>query len=101
MQEEELRSLRCKLTDFYWAVMPEEVKVRIVFFYRHRRRRQRQQQGRLNCFAAAVVLVALEGFMLLRLVLMGFFSLRVRLLLGLGYLALVFMVDKTGKEYGL
>jgi hypothetical protein len=32
---------------------------------------------------------------------MGFFSPRVRLFLGLGYLALVFLLDKAGKEYGL
>jgi hypothetical protein len=29
-QDEELRSLRCKLANFYWAVMPEEVKARTV-----------------------------------------------------------------------
>jgi hypothetical protein len=73
-QDEELRSLRGKLADFYWALMPEEVKARIVLFYRHRLRQQ--QQRRLNCFAAAVVVVALEGFVLLSLVPMGFFSLR-------------------------
>ena len=79
------------LADFYWAVMPEEVKARIVLFYRHLR--QRRQQRRLNCFTAAVVLMALEGIVLLSLVLMGCFSLRARVFLGLGYLALVFLLD--------
>jgi hypothetical protein len=41
-QDDELRSLRRKLADFYWTVMPEEVKARIVLFYRHRRRQQQQ-----------------------------------------------------------
>jgi hypothetical protein len=70
-----------------------------VLFYRHRRQRQRQQQGRLMCFTAAVVVVALEGFVLLSLVLMGCFSLWVRLFLGLGYLALVFLLDRAAEEY--
>jgi hypothetical protein len=99
-QDEELRSLRRKLADLRWSLMPEEGKARTVIFYR--RRRQRQQQGRLvKCFAAAVVLVALQGFVLLSLVLMGCFSLKVTLFLGLGYLALVFLLDEAGKEYGL
>jgi hypothetical protein len=79
--------------------MPEEVKARIVLFYRYQR--QRQQQGRLNCFTAAVVLLAFEGFVLISLVLIGCFSLRVRLFQGLSYLALVFMVDQAGVEYGI
>lgn len=94
-QDEELRSLRHKLADFYWAIMPKEVKARIVLFYRHRRQR------RLNCFTAAVVLVALQGFVLLSLVLMGCYSLRVSLFLGLGYLGVVFLIDKARVEYGL
>jgi hypothetical protein len=94
-QDEELRSLRHKLADFYWAVMPKEVKASIVLFYRHRR------QQRLNRFTAAVVLVALQGFVLLSLVLMGFYSLWVSLFLGLGYLGVVFQIDKAGVEYGL
>jgi hypothetical protein len=98
-QDEELRSLRRKLADLYWSLMPEEAKRTTVLFYRHRRQRQRQRQGRLMCFTAAVVVVALEGFVLLSLVLMGCFSLWVRLFLGLGYLALVFLLDRAAEEY--
>jgi predicted membrane channel-forming protein YqfA (hemolysin III family) len=76
--------------------MPKEVKARIVLFYRHRR-----HQRRLKCFTAAVVVVALLGFVLLSLVLMGWYSLRVSLFLGLGYLGVVFLIDKAGVEYGL
>ena len=56
---------------------------------------------RVNCFAAAVVLVALEGFVLLSLMLMGCFSLRVKLFLGLGYLGLLYLLDKARNQYGL
>jgi hypothetical protein len=94
-QDEELRSLRHKLANFYWAIMPKEVKARIVLFYRNRRQR------RLKCFTAAVVLVALLGFALLSLVLIGCYNLRVSLFLGLGYLGVVFLIDKAGVKYGL
>ncbi|CAL4918408.1 unnamed protein product [Urochloa decumbens] len=92
-QDEELRSLRRKLADLYWGVMPEQAKARTVRLYRGRREQRRAKE--LRRFAAAVVCFAVAGFVLLRLVLMGCYSVPVSLFLGSGYIFSAYLLDKS------
>lgn len=68
--DEDIVSSLCRsLSAFYWSLMPETERVRIVRFYRDHHRRVTTR--RRVCFSTGVVVVAVIGFMLMRLVLMG------------------------------
>ncbi|KAG2536104.1 hypothetical protein PVAP13_9NG157500 [Panicum virgatum] len=97
-QDEELRSLRQKLADLYWGVMPEEARARTARQL-DRDRRERRRLRKLRCFAAALVCLAVVGFVLLRLVRMGCCSLRVRLFLGSVYLVSAYLLDIYGAAF--
>ncbi|CAN6287230.1 unnamed protein product [Urochloa humidicola] len=92
-EDEELRSLRRKLAGFYWGLMPEEEKARTVRHYRDRRERRRRSNKEAACFGAAVVCLAVAGFVLLRLMLRGGLSMPENLFVASGFLVLAYLVD--------
>ncbi|KAL6643697.1 hypothetical protein ACP70R_018463 [Stipagrostis hirtigluma subsp. patula] len=114
-EAEELVALRQKLADLYWRVMPEERKASIMRFYRKRRimalRKQRQiaaqrrrtqqriaaqrhrNRRRLVLFAALVVWMAVLGFVVMRLMLLGCYNDWMNLCMGSAYLVAVYLLD--------
>lgn len=80
--DEEIGSLRRRLSVLYWSLMPETKRARIVRFCRDERHRV--------CFVAAVVVVAVVGFVQLRVVLMGESGALESLLLGAGNVVMAY-----------
>jgi hypothetical protein len=96
----EVWPLRRRLDIFYWSLWPEERKREELLLCRQRRRRQRQQ-WRLVWFAAPFTWMAMLGFVLLRLLLLGRFSDGTNMCLLLAYLTAAYLLGMAWRASAL
>ena len=94
----EMVALRHKLIDMYWEARPAEKNARTVLFYQELRRARRAKLA-ARVTASVVLVVAVLGFVLLRVVRLGWYGGWANLCIASAYLVAVYLLDWAWHAY--